>query len=175
MTPLTVPLHYLKQVLNIHEFQLHKLLLSALKSEGSPTQQMGRRCPERKLTEREREKKREHVWLIFIGGRQTTFPLFILPLQRGLQEALAQANMLVHTLNCASELTACVCSSCTCMLLFLYLNIDVLECLYASAFVSVCPYYFASSSGRLPGNCGRQLSTRPGGHGADASACLWFW
>lgn len=51
MTCLTVPLPLPKASVEYTWVQLHKLLLSALKSVGSPTQQMGRGCPERKLKE----------------------------------------------------------------------------------------------------------------------------
>lgn len=63
----------------------------------------------------------------------------MLSLQRERQEAVAQAG--VHTLTCA--LTLFFVFVYTCMLLFVHLNMDVFECVYASAFVSVCPYHFA--------------------------------
>lgn len=160
MTLLTVPWPLPKASVEYTWVHLHKLLLSALKSVGSPTQQMGGGGrSERKLTEWEREKKRELVWLILNGGRQTTFPLRVSHAER----ATGGASMLgSHT-----QMFACVdfvfvlivhMHAAVCVLAYGSAGMSV----YACAFVSVCPYYFAWSSGQLPGNCGRQLSTRPG-------------
>lgn len=76
-----------------------------------------------------------------------------------MQVTLVQASMLASRLNSYSscDIThACLGS------VAVYFTKEVLEYVYASAFVSVCPYNFAGSPGQLPGNCGMLLSTRLG-------------
>ena len=60
---------------------------------------------ERKLSERERE---ENLFdLSSMVGDKPRLPLFMLPLQRERQEALARAAMLVHTLRACMHLIVC--------------------------------------------------------------------
>lgn len=165
MTLLTVPWPLPKASVEYAWVQPHKLQLSALKSVGSPTQQMGGGS-ERKLTERERAEKRKLVWLIFNGWKINQISsLFASALQRQRQEGVCTSRHAdsQHTTTCARWL--CFPRSCVrmhaavCALEYG----SAFECVYASAFVSVCPYHFAWSSGQLPGNCGRgRLSARAG-------------
>lgn len=68
--------------------------------------------------------------------------LSVFPTQRGLQEALAQASMLV------SQMFVCV-DFVFVLVVHMHAAVCVLEygsagmSVYACAFVSVCPYYFA--------------------------------
>lgn len=67
----------------------------------------------------------------------------MLPLQRERREAAAPASIAgSHTqLGVCIDFVFVLVRACT--QLFVYLNMEVLECVYASAFVSVCPYHFA--------------------------------
>ncbi|MEQ2167641.1 hypothetical protein GOODEAATRI_006123 [Goodea atripinnis] len=77
-------------------------------------------------------------------------------MQEKIQVALAPARRLASQLNSKLSFHLCLDS------VALYLNKEVFEYVYASAFVSVCPYNFARNPGELPGNCGMLLSTRLG-------------
>lgn len=168
MTLLAVPRPLPKASVEYAWVQPHKLLLSALKSEVSPSQQMGGGI--RKKTYWKRREEGTCLTYLQRWKINQVSHLFRAPAKRVQQEALAQASLLAHTLDCTSVRRLCLLSA-RAMLLF-YLNMEVLGCVYASAFVSVCPYHFAWSPGQLPGNRGRQLSTAgqqtlPHAHGFD--------
>lgn len=133
--------------------RLRKVLRSALKSRGSPAQQMcglvggGGYQKGNSLNEKKRWNSFE---LSSVVGDTSRFlrsrcaPGGSLP---------SSPKPLVHALGC---LLLCACSSTAVHWHF-----------HASLFVSVSPFCAAWSSGQLPGNCGSRLSTQPGHRGAN--------
>lgn len=138
MTLLTVPWPLPKASVEYAWVQPHKLQLSALKSVGSPTQQMGRGS-ERKLTERERAEKRKLVWLIFNGWKINQISsLFASAWQRQRQEGVCSSRHADSNTRARVDFVFRA-HACACMQLFVHLNMEVLSnvCMQVLLWVSV--------------------------------------
>lgn len=126
MTLLTVPWPLPKASVEYAWVQPHKLLLSALKSVGSPAQQMGGDQKENLVKEKERRTCLTYLQWWEIKPR---FPLFMLPLRRERQEALARAAMLVRTPRACMHPIVCAwmweCSD-VCLQVLLWVSVHII-------------------------------------------------
>lgn len=167
MTLLTVPWPLPKASVEYAWVQPHKLQLSALKSVGSPTQQMGRGS-ERKLTERERAEKRKLVWLIFNGWKINQISsLFASPLQRRRQEGVFVTLDYVRALTLFSALMRAHACSCLCTWIWKCFRMCVCKCFCECLSISFCLKLWTVA---------RQLWQRQAQRSGwtDTSTCLWF-